>query len=352
METVPTAAMFQKSACSKLWYFLFALLFPCCQTLHARAPPLSHSPFMSIWNAPTELCMKKFKIYIDTRVFQMAGSTLPSARAQNISLFYTDRLGYYPYINLTTGQSYNGGIPQMVNMNQHLKKAKEDILYYMPYSTQKGLAVIDWEDWRPTWMRNWASKAVYRKQSVEFAQQKDLSLTGHKASSVAKAQFEFAAKNLMLDTLKQGKSLRPNYLWGFYLFPNCHNYDYNQNPHNYTGRCPAIEVLRNDHLRWLWKESTAFYPNIYLETALKSSYNAALFSRSRVQEAMRLSTLPNVPHSQPVFVYTRPVFTDQPFHYLSKTDLINTIGESAALGTNGFIMWGDVNLTLSVKLLS
>ncbi|XP_053575167.1 hyaluronidase PH-20-like [Bombina bombina] len=350
MDLFTSAAVLQCSISYKVCYLLLAFLFPFCQTLLARAPALVPlSPFVSILNAPTELCMKKFKINVDIGLFQMTGSTLRSSRGQNISLFYTDRLGYYPYINLTTGQSYNGGIPQMVNMDQHLKKAKEDILYYMPYSTQKGLAVIDWEDWRPSWIRNWASKTIYRDKSIEFALKNDLTLNKEKATEVAKAQFEFAAKSLMLNTLKLGKSLRPEYLWGFYNFPNCQNYDYNQHPDTYNGNCPDIEKSRNDELSWLWIESSVFYVNIYLESSLKSKNNAALYSRCRIQETMRLSSLSNSSYSLPIYAYFRPVYTDQYEEYLSKYDLINTIGESAALGAAGFILWGDTELTVSER---
>ncbi|XP_075131966.1 hyaluronidase PH-20-like [Leptodactylus fuscus] len=330
--------------------FLLTLTTSLCQAAKQRAPAGFSSPFVAIWNAPTELCMRKYRIHIDVSLFEIVGSTLPTVRSQNITLFYTDRLGFYPYIDYATGISYNGGIPQISNMEQHLRKAREDIIYYIPSVTQKGLAIIDWEDWRPTWIRNWASKGVYRKHSIDFAQQNDLTLDQRGAESVAKAQFESAAKRLMLNTLRLGKQLRPNYLWGFYLFPNCQNYDYNQNPHNYTGRCPDIEMLRNDKLMWLWKESTALFPNMYLETVLSSSPLGALYTRHRIQEAKRLSTFSKTVYSLPIYMYSRPVFTDQPEKYLTLTDLINTVGESAALGTNGFIVWGGVNLTRSLNM--
>ncbi|KAG9489387.1 hypothetical protein GDO78_005396, partial [Eleutherodactylus coqui] len=311
---------------------------------------MSSSPFAAIWNAPTELCMRKFRIPIDVSLFETVGSTLPSATSQNITLFYTDRLGYYPYINSATGISYNGGIPQMTNMEQHLKKAREDILHYISSTTQKGLAIIDWEDWRPTWIRNWASKTIYKTHSIDYARQQDLTLDQRSVESTARLQFESAAKQIMLNTLRLGKQLRPNYLWGFYLFPNCQNYDYKQNPHIYTGHCPDIEMLRNDKLRWLWKESTALFPNMYLETALKSSQLGALYTRHRVQEAKRLSRFSKTSHSIPIYMYSRPVFTDQPEKYLTLPDLVNTIGESAALGVHGFIVWGSVNLTRSMNM--
>ncbi|GAB5568741.1 hyaluronidase PH-20 [Prionailurus iriomotensis] len=120
----------------------------------------------------------------------------------------------------------------------------------------------------------------------------------------------------MLKTLKLGKSLRPNYLWGYYLFPDCYNHNI-KNP-SYNGSCPDVEYKRNDELNWLWNESTALFPSIYLNSKLKSSPNASLFVRNRVQEAIRVSKVSSAKQPLPVFVYTRPVFTDLDLKYLSE----------------------------------
>ncbi|KAG8439905.1 hypothetical protein GDO86_005898 [Hymenochirus boettgeri] len=341
---------FKCSIYIKLMYILMGLILSCQAEVHYKSPPHGLPSFMAVWNSPTELCMDNFQIKVDVSLFHIVGNPVKTSKAQNITIFYTDRLGYYPSINEVNGTISNGGIPQMVDIDLHLKKAKEDILHYIPSTKQSGLAVIDWEDWRPTWIRNWASKVVYRTHSIEFVLQNSLTITKEKAAKIAKDQFESAAQSFLLRTLRLGKSLRPNYLWGFYLFPNCYNYHYKSKPMKYTGHCPEIEKLRNDKLAWLWKESTALYPNIYLETALKSSDNAAMFSRHRIQEAFRLSSLSK--YSLPIYAYIRPVFTDRAEEFLSEVDLRNTIGESIALGVDGFVMWGDFNITLSMKACS
>ncbi|NXB69199.1 HYALP Hyaluronidase, partial [Struthidea cinerea] len=323
-----------------------ALLVSCCSSLNIRARPLvSNSPFFSVWNAPTELCTEKFGVQLDLSIFSLIGSTLKTSVGQNITLFYADRLGYYPYINEVTGEAFNGGLPQLALLENHLKKAKEDIQFYIPSDEQLGLAVIDWEHWRPLWIRNWGSKDIYRQESIELVQQRDLSLSEAEARTIAKLEFESAAKSFMLETLKLGIEMKPNRLWGYYLYPDCYNYDYKQKPHSYTGTCLDIEIERNNELNWLWEKSTALYPSVYLETALKSSRNAQLFVRNRVQEAIRTSYVSNSSNPLPVFVYTRPVFTDVHEEYLSEDDLVNTIGESAALGASGIVVWGDMNLT-------
>ena len=295
------------------------LLVSCCSSLNIRARPVvSNSPFLSIWNAPTELCTERTGVQLDMTFFSLIGSTLKTSIGQNITLFYPDRLGYYPYKNEVTGEAFNGGLPQLSLLENHLKKAKEDIQFYIPSDEQFGLAVIDWENWRPVWIRNWGSKDIYRQESIELVQQRDISLSEAEARTIAKMEFEAAAKSIMLESLKLGIEMKPNRLWGYYLYPDCYNYDYKQNPHNYTGTCLDIEIERNNELNWLWEESTALYPSVYLETALRSSRNAQLFVRNRVQEAIRISYVSNSSHPLPVFVYTRPVFTDVYEEYLSQ----------------------------------
>lgn len=321
------------------------LLIPCCLALDFTAPPLiPNIPFLWAWNAPTDRCGKIFDMPPDLSLFSLVGTPQKDVTGQLITLFYADKLGYYPHINERTGVHKNGGIPQVGSLKKHLDKAEKDITYYMPINNV-GLAVIDWENWRPTWARNWKPKHVYKDESIKLVLQQNTHLRLQEAAKRAKADFEKAAKSFMQETLKLGKLLRPKRLWGYYLFPDCYNHRYNQP--SYNGSCFDVEKRRNDALNWLWKESTALYPSIYLNTKLKSSPQAALFVRNRVQEAIRMSKIASVKSPLPVFVYTRPVFTDKSSKFLSQDDLVNTIGESIALGASGIIMWGSFNLSLT-----
>ncbi|XP_057588348.1 hyaluronidase PH-20-like [Hippopotamus amphibius kiboko] len=321
------------------------LLVPCCLTLDFRAPPLiPNIPFLWAWNAPTDRCAKRFDMPPDLSLFSAVANPQKDVTGQFITLFYADRLGYYPHIDERTGKSVHGGIPQMGSLKEHLDKAKKDISHYMPIDNV-GLAVIDWENWRPIWARNWKPKDIYRNQSIELVQQQNIQLTFTEAVKIAKVDFEKAAKSFMQETLKLGKSLRPNHLWGYYLFPDCYNHNYKQR--SYNGSCLDIEKRRNDALDWLWKESTALFPSIYLNSKLKSSPQAALFVRNRVQEAIRMSKVASDKSPLPIFVYARPVFTDVSLQFLSQVDLVNTIGETIALGASGIIMWGSLTLSLT-----
>ncbi|XP_046890606.1 hyaluronidase-5-like isoform X2 [Hypomesus transpacificus] len=241
---------------------------------------------------------------------------------------------------------YDEGLPQLIDFKEHRKLAEDDIEYYIP-KDQPGLAILDFEDWRPQWIRNWGSKDIYRQMSIEVVKKKNPMVSDDEAEDRAKMVFEKAAKIYFIQSLRLGIRLRPNRLWGYFLYPDCYNYDYKQDMEHYSGRCPDIEKQRNDKLMWLWKESTALFPSIYLELILRDSYQARLYVRHRIQEAMRVSMLPNQNYSIPVYAYIRPVYKDSIHDYMSEYDLVKTVGEAAALGAAGVVSWGDMNVTES-----
>lgn len=277
------------------------------------APIFEATPFAVIWNAPTNVC-QNLKIPLDLSVFQ-AVTTPASQPDQFLFLFYSNRLGLYPYIDPNTGRQFNGGIPQKGNLSASLVIAHNDIIQYIPELTP-GLAVIDWEEWRPLWARNWDSKDIYRRLSIQYTKENNPLLPPSEADSVARQQFENAARAYMENTMQLGIKLRPNYLWGFYLFPDCYNYGWGNQ--GYTGECPAIEKSDNNELLWLWETSTALFPSAYLPVSLREQPNAALFVRGIVKEAVRVSALPKSLYTTPIYVYLRPVFSDQSKIFLSE----------------------------------
>uniref|UniRef100_A0A8C2ZRM4 Hyaluronidase n=1 Tax=Cyclopterus lumpus TaxID=8103 RepID=A0A8C2ZRM4_CYCLU len=298
---------------------------------HTTAPLFEHQPFIVSWNIPDLVC-NRYNISLDTSPFKGV-ATPAKVPGQFLSLFYTDRLGLYPHVDLARRKQFNGGIPQRGNLKASMNKAREDINYYIP--SNRGLAVIDWEEWRPLWDRNWGTKRIYQTLSVAHLMQTNRSMTVHQATEKAKQHFQVAAKSFMSGILAMGRAMRPNYLWGFYLFPNCYNYVW-EKP-DYTGRCSKEVRRQNDELLWLWESSSALYPSVYLQV---SSFSAALMVRNRVQEALRVSALPRRHGTAPVFAYMRPVFVDQNRRFLSQGDLVSTIGESAAVGVSGAVLWG------------
>ncbi|KAK7915900.1 hypothetical protein WMY93_011661 [Mugilogobius chulae] len=257
-----------------------------------RWPLYSQKPLILAWNAPTEDCAPRHGVRFELDLFQIVASPNEAFFRQNLTIFYKDRLGLYPYFE-EDKSPVNGGLPQVASLRRHLDKMPDVVEKYIREKNAIGLAVIDWEEWRPLWIRNWDTKDIYRKHSKDLVRQKN--------PTWPEEQEDFG---------------------------------------ELTGRCPDVEVSRNEQLKWLWEESTALFPSVYMATVLKSSRSGQQFVRNRVKEGMRLA-LSGEKLARPVFVYARPTYINS-LEPLTETDLVSTIGESVALGAAGIILWGDV----------
>ncbi|XP_067854428.1 hyaluronidase-2-like isoform X2 [Heptranchias perlo] len=307
-----------------------------------QTSPFAGKPFVTVWNAPTQECIR-YSVVLDLEMFDIISSPNEGFYDQKLTIFYKERLGRYPYYS---GQEpVNGGLPQNSSLLEHLDELEKDIKRYMRSSQMESLAVIDWEEWRPLWIRNWKSKQIYRNKSRQLVSDKHPGWSESELNREAQFEFEQSGQRFMIETLRKARNTRPDSMWGFYLFPDCYNHDYKNNVENYTGQCPDVEISRNDLLMWLWRNSTAIFPSIYLDKTLRSSHSGKKFVRSRVKEAMRVSDLHSENYSLPVFVYSRPTYSYTVD--LLTEDLITTIGESAALGAAGIIFWGDVDYSNS-----
>ncbi|XP_051874401.1 hyaluronidase-2-like [Pristis pectinata] len=336
------------------WAACFARTVTCVVTLLAamarpqqrkQTSSFAGKPFVTVWNAPTHDCAR-YSVSLNLEMFDIVSSPNEGFYDQQLTIFYKERLGRYPYFQ---GQSpVNGGVPQNSSLLPHLDAVRSDIRRYMRSWDKEGLAVIDWEEWRPLWIRNWKNKQIYRDSSLSLVSQRHPDWSQADVSRQAQFEFEQSAQRFMVQTLQEGRNTRPRSLWGFYLFPDCYNHDYKNNAANYTGRCPDVEIARNDLLTWLWRNSTAIYPSIYLDRSLRSSPSAHKFVRSRVKEALRVSQLHGPHHALPVFVYSRPTYS-YTVQLLTERDLVTTIGETAALGAAGIIFWGDTDYSNSAE---
>ncbi|KAM7397313.1 hypothetical protein PAMP_020297 [Pampus punctatissimus] len=168
-------------------------------------PPLIHDhPFVAIWNAPTDKC-QQLHIPLDTAAFQ-AVTTTGAVPGQFLTIFYEDRLGLYPKVDYAKRKRYRGGVPQNGNLTEHLAKARRQIDHLIFRDSSPGLAVIDWESWRPLWDRNWGSKRIYQKLSITHALQIAPFLASKHISKLAKRQFQQAGRRFMEKTISLGIS--------------------------------------------------------------------------------------------------------------------------------------------------
>uniref|UniRef100_A0A3B5BC66 Hyaluronidase n=1 Tax=Stegastes partitus TaxID=144197 RepID=A0A3B5BC66_9TELE len=312
----------------------------------AKLPLIGRKPFIAAWNAPLDMCTIKYNVTANLdRLFNIHGSPRADWTGQNVTIFYANRLGYYPYYT-PQGSAMHGGLPQNCSLDLHLLKAYQDINHFIPAEDFRGLAVIDWEFWRPQWSRNWHKKDIYRRKSRELTMKAYINVTAAQVEELARRRFEKSAKAFMQRTIQLGTRLRPNALWGFYLYPDCHNY--NLHEQNYTGFCPLLERLRNDELLWLWNSSTALFPSVAIRKSHTDSISNLHFAQHRIRESLRIASLTSKEYDLPTYVYLRLGYRDEALAFLTtQKDLIHTIGESAALGAAGFVIWGDLNLTSS-----
>ncbi len=135
-----------------------------------RWPLYPQKPLVLVWNAPTEDCRPRHNVHLQLDQFQIVASPNEGFTKQNLTMFYKDRLGLYPHFQ--DGVAINGGLPQIASLTQHREKMPEGIAKYIRDPSARGLAVIDWEEWRPIWIRNWDTKAIYKSQSQLLVSQK------------------------------------------------------------------------------------------------------------------------------------------------------------------------------------
>ncbi|NWZ32679.1 HYAL3 protein, partial [Asarcornis scutulata] len=114
----------------------------------------------------------------------------------------------------------------------------------------------------------------------------------------------------------------------------------------YTGRCRPAEARRNNRLGWLWAASAALYPSIYLPLALPPALRRR-YVHHRLREALRLAAR-GAAGRLPVVAYSRLSYRRSP-RFLEPADLEHTIGESAALGAAGVVLWGDMSYSRSAE---
>uniref|UniRef100_A0A4W5RQ82 Hyaluronidase n=1 Tax=Hucho hucho TaxID=62062 RepID=A0A4W5RQ82_9TELE len=305
----------------------------------AAGPVVQGRPFTMVWNMPTASCQEQYGIHLDLGAFDIVENHHQCFQGQNMSIFYHNQLGLYPYIS-QEGLQVNGGVPQRGDLEAHLALAQTQISALLRTGFS-GLAVIDWEEWRPLWVRDFGIKLEYRRLSKKLVRGEHPELTKQEVNSLARKEFERGARAFMSETLKLGVCLRPRGLWGFYSFPECFNYHRKQKGHSYTGHCHSKTRQKNDQLAWLWRQSTALYPSIYLPQRLAGSSDATLLVRHRLLEALRVANqYPTSTHATPVLPYARVAFAHT-LHFLNKTDLEHTLGESAALGMAGVVLWGE-----------
>lgn len=195
---------------------------------------------------------------------------------------------------------------QLANITQHLEKSAEDIINTIPDPNFDGVSVIDWEAWRPQWHDNFDTLAVYQQESIAHVKKMHPEWDNTTVELVAELEWTQGAKLFMESTLKLGKTLRPNATWGYYAYPYCFN---NKETANMSRTASAVAT--NDDVMWLFNESSALYPSIYLRP---THANQRAYVRSKLEEAFRVRDRSGDPQGV-VFSYTRFNYSHTGFFY-------------------------------------
>uniref|UniRef100_A0A3P9MJJ4 Hyaluronidase n=1 Tax=Oryzias latipes TaxID=8090 RepID=A0A3P9MJJ4_ORYLA len=285
----------------------------------AQPPLLSGQPFIIFWGIRDSSCFNR----ADARSFGM--------EPERIAVFYEDTLGNYPYF-IDKSTPVNKGLPQHTRLNSHIQKLQQDLDAALPSPRYLGLGVLRWAEWLPQWSRNREKQAMYQEASRKLMKSFFPKWTPEDDHFVSlQVDFEAAAQSVMMESLREVKRLRPKALWGFSPYPSCNNNDPTQTAlSNYTGRCPPAEAALNDELLWLWKRCSALYPLLTLDK-LQVEASSHSICKNRSNEKMTKQGENSLKHSYLVvfLLHFSPL----------KTDLVNTIGESAAMGTAGIVIW-------------
>ncbi|KAJ8015905.1 hypothetical protein DPEC_G00001540 [Dallia pectoralis] len=289
--------------------------------------PLSPGkPFVVLWGIPIEVC---------------SGRPNPEAfgmeREDRVAMFYEETMGKYPYFT-DQEQPVNGGLPQHTRLDGHLLKTRQDLVAALPSPGYQGLGVLQWGKWSPQWGRNRENHTIYLDRSRALLRSFFPEWTTEELEKWSQVDFEAAAQSIITETLREVKKLRPKALWGLYPYPDCHNSSPGQLLSNYTGRCPAAEMALNDEVMWLWKLCSALYPALTLEKRQGGTEGARLYTSNQIREALRVAGLAGTAYDLPVFPLVQISYTSTNT-FLPLADLVNTIGESAAMGAAGVIIW-------------
>ncbi|PIO65826.1 hyaluronoglucosaminidase [Teladorsagia circumcincta] len=225
--------------------------------------------------------------------------------------------------------------PKNISLQAHLDAVAQLIQVDIPDPNFDGIAVIDLEAWRPLYHMNWDEKKVYKEQSVQLVLQNQPYLSTEEAEALAEQQFNRAARDFFVQTLRVARELRPRGLWGYYEYPFC-NYDAGDQPGDYS--CTTTAQQYNEQLRYIYHASSALFPSIYLHGTKTTEQNFR-YVQAVLMEARRIAHQRG--HRSHFFPYTKIEYDPEaePTWFYSKDDLCNTVKQSADLGASGVVVW-------------
>lgn len=146
-------------------------------------------------------------------------------RGDQVSILYDP--GLFPALlkNSSSNELFhrNGGVPQNGNLKAHLAMFEKHVDELIPDKDNSGLAIIDFESWRPVYRQNFGALQPYKDLSIKLVKQRYPHWSKNDIESEAKRLFSEYGKLFILETLELAKELRPKARWGYYGLPFCFN---------------------------------------------------------------------------------------------------------------------------------
>uniref|UniRef100_A0A7I5E826 Hyaluronidase n=1 Tax=Haemonchus contortus TaxID=6289 RepID=A0A7I5E826_HAECO len=228
-----------------------------------------------------------------------------------VALFYESKFGRYPYYqNYNLSIPINSGTPQNVStedLNRHVEIALHNISDHIKCANSSGLGVVDFEEWRPLYDINSVKKEVYKLAAIKLTKEKYQSMNSSEVNKTAVVEYDEAAKEFLLITLRNATNERNKTLWGMYGFPYC-NYDagtlknLTQPPSLEDYRCMDRYQKFNDRMQYIFNASQALYPSIYLNNRTDYHRNFR-YVQAIMAETLRVAQ--NYSPPLPIYVYSK-----------------------------------------------
>uniref|UniRef100_A0A7I4Y8G3 Hyaluronidase n=1 Tax=Haemonchus contortus TaxID=6289 RepID=A0A7I4Y8G3_HAECO len=304
-------------------------------------PVLLDAHFTTYWNIFSWHCKKELEPIVDN--FHIIHNTGMNYSGDKVALFYEFTFGRYPYFrDYLITEPINYGTPQNVTsdpdrMQEHLTIAEYNITTTIRGQNYTTLAVVDFEEWRPLFRQNGGRKKVYQDAAKMLVEQAHPSYTPQEVLKAATEEYEESAKEFILETLKKARDLRPYALWGMYGFPYC-NYDAGEKDDDYE--CSKTYQQWNDDMMYIFNESTALFPSIYLGFPATSQQRFR-YVQAILREANRIAQKYQPP--LPIYPYTKFEYDplEENCSFYDDYDLCSTLKQPAMMGVDGLIFWSS-----------
>ncbi|KAF7270467.1 hyaluronidase A-like [Rhynchophorus ferrugineus] len=300
---------------------------------------LSGKPLKIYWNVPTFQC-DPFKLNFSRLLNKYGIIQNENARFRGEKLVIMYDPGSFPAILEKGNETFlrNGGVPQEGNLTEHLNIFRDILDQLIPNRNFSGLAIIDFESWRPVYRQNFGKLTLYKTLSEDIERQKHPTWPNAWIKKEATKRFEDSSRKFMEETLRVAKELRPHASWGYYAYPYC----YNLAPNSMQRQCSKQVKQENDKIVWLFSTSDNMYPSVYLQESHTTEQSVQKIE-GRLDEAIRIRK--NIKRNKNIYVYYWYKYQDSN-NFLSQQNLFATLTVLASYEIEGVVMWGasaDVN---------